>query len=298
MRAASERKWLEIHGREHWTEFYTDYGVALQKRFFGHFLKGEDNGWDRQRRVMLRVRTVDGGFIDRAEDEWPIARTRWAALHLDATTATLTSHPVLEEGSESFDALESDGVTFSTPPFETETEITGPVSAKLFVSSSTTDADLFLVLRVFTPDGEEIVFQGAIDSHTPVGHGWLRVSHRKLDRALTTEFRPYHTHDEPQSLEPGKVYEVDVEIWPTSIVVPVGYRVALTIRGKDYEYAGADAAGGLSHFKGSRFTGVGIYTHRDPTSRPRDIYGGTTTVHTGGPHGSFLLLPVVPADRA
>ena len=48
VRAASEQKWLEVHGIEHWTHFYTNYGVALQKKFFGHFLKGEDTGWDRQ----------------------------------------------------------------------------------------------------------------------------------------------------------------------------------------------------------------------------------------------------------
>ena len=40
MRAASDEKWLECHGIEHWTHFYTDYGVALQKKFFGHFLAG------------------------------------------------------------------------------------------------------------------------------------------------------------------------------------------------------------------------------------------------------------------
>jgi hypothetical protein len=34
-----------VHGEEHWTHFYTDYGVALQKQFFGYFLKGEKNGW-------------------------------------------------------------------------------------------------------------------------------------------------------------------------------------------------------------------------------------------------------------
>ena len=83
MQAASEQKWLEIHGLEHWTEFYTDYGVGLQRRFFDHFLKGEDNGWDTQPPVMLRVRTVDGGFRDRTEEAWPIPRTDWTTLHLD-----------------------------------------------------------------------------------------------------------------------------------------------------------------------------------------------------------------------
>ena len=87
-----------------------------------------------------------------------------------------------------------------TEPLDREIEITGPSAAKLFVSSSTADADLFVVLRVFDPDGEEVVFQGAIDPHTPIGQGWLRASHRKLDPALSEPYRPYHSHDEKQPL--------------------------------------------------------------------------------------------------
>jgi putative CocE/NonD family hydrolase len=47
--AASSQKWLEVHGGAHWAEFYTNYGLDLQKRFFGQFLKGEDTGWDNPR---------------------------------------------------------------------------------------------------------------------------------------------------------------------------------------------------------------------------------------------------------
>ena len=46
LRAFSKHKWLEVHGREHWAEFYTDYGIELQRQFFDHFLHGKDNGWD------------------------------------------------------------------------------------------------------------------------------------------------------------------------------------------------------------------------------------------------------------
>ena len=99
-----------------------------------------------------------------------------------------------------------------------DTEITGPMAAKLWISSETEDADLFLVFQVFDADGEEVTFQGAIDPHTPIAQGWLRASHRKLDPALSERWRPYHTHDEKQPLEPGAVYELDVEIWPTFTV--------------------------------------------------------------------------------
>src|SRR5262249_23815386 len=140
------------------------------------------------------------------------------------------------------------GVTFLSPALDQETEITGPSAVKLFVSSATSDADIFVVLRVFSPDGKEIVFQGAIDPHTPVSQGWLRASHRKLDPELSTTYRPYHIHDREQPLSSGEIVELDVEIWPTSIVVPAGYRIGLTVRGKEYEYQGL-SGGRLSNFQ-------------------------------------------------
>ena len=62
-----EEKWLEVHGIEHWTEFYTDYGVNMQKKFFGHYLKGEDTGWPEQPRVLLQVRHPGERFVERHE---------------------------------------------------------------------------------------------------------------------------------------------------------------------------------------------------------------------------------------
>jgi uncharacterized protein len=272
VRSASRRKWLELHGLEHWTHFYTDYGVRLQKRFFGHFLKGEDTGWESQPPVLLQVRHADGTFTERAEEGWPIPRTEWTRWEL---------------GTGSYDAL-GDGITFMGEPVERETEMTGPSAARLFVSSSSEDADLFVVLRAFDPDGEEVVFQGAIDPHTPVAQGWLRASHRKLDPELSEPYRPYHTHDEKQPLEPGEVYELDVEIWPTSIVLPAGYRLALTIRGSDYEYPKA-AGARLTTFR-NELRGSGPFLHDDPDDRPAEVFGGTVTIHPG----SYVLLPVVP----
>lgn len=290
VRAASREKYLEAHGIEHWTEFYTDYGVDLQKRFFGHFLKGEDAGWARQPRVQLQVRKVDG-FEERREDEWPIARTQWTRLYLNPDGLKLQREPMTEHAIIEYDAL-GDGLRFMTPPLERETEITGPSAAKLFVASSTIDADLFLVLGVYAPDGKEVVFQGAIDPHTPIGQGWLRASHRKLDTDLSTAYRPYHTHDDKQPLTPGEVVELDVEIWPTCIVVPAGYRIALTVRGKDYVYAGA-SGGRLSNFK-NELTGCGPFLHDDPADRPTEIFGGTTTLRLGPDHQAYVLLPFVP----
>jgi uncharacterized protein len=119
----------------------------------------------------------------------------------------------------------------------------------------------------------------------------LRASHRKLDVRLSRPYRPYHTHDEVQPLVPGEIYELDVEIWPTSIVVPKGYQVAISILGKDYEWDGPAAT--LSNMK-NPMKGCGPFIHDEPTDRPADVFGATVTVLTGGAYRSHLLLPIIP----
>jgi hypothetical protein len=291
VRCASTSKWLEVHGNTHWVEFYTDYGVQLQKRFFDHFLKGERNGWDRQPRVQLNVRHPGEKFVIRHESEWPIARTQWTKYHLDFAHRGLSAQPPAAQESLSFDAM-GDGLMFLTPPLERETEITGPAAAKLLVSSSTQDADLFLVLQIFDPQGKEVTFYGALDPHTPIAQGWLRASHRELDRDLSTAYRPYHTHRRLQPLTPAEVVELDIEIWPTCLVIPQGYRIGLAVRGKDYVYKGP-SGGRLSYMKND-FTGVGPFLHDDPQDRPDAVFGGKTTLHADSRQSCHVLLPVVP----
>src|SRR4051794_9133070 len=295
VRAASKQKWLEAHGIEHWTHFYTDYGREQQLKFFDYFLHGKDTGWTKQPRVLLQVRHPGEKFAGRAENEWPLKRTKWTKFYLDAAGMTLTTKKPAKGTKLSFEAM-GDGLTFLTPPLKEPTEITGPSALKLFASSSTADADFFIVLRAFTADLKEIVFQGAIDPHTPVAQGWLRASHRKLDKKLSLPYRPYHTHDKEQKLKPGEAVELHIEIWPTSIVVPAGYRVALTIRGKDYEYGGPRGAP-LSNLK-NELTGCGPSPHNAPADRPPAIFGGTITLHFGPKQRPYLLLPIIPEKKS
>lgn len=287
--AASTQKWLEVHGGSHWAPFYTDYGVALQKRFFDHFLKDIDNDWATQPPVQLNVRHVDR-FQLRYESEWPLARTQWRPLSLDGETSTLASTATSATTVLSFEAMGS-GVTFLTPPFSDETEITGPSSLRLSISSSTDDADIFAILRLFDPAGKEVVFQGALDPHSPLAHGWLRASHRELDRERSLPYRPVHTHLSDEPLTPGEPVQLDIEIWPTCIVIPAGYRLGLTVRGRDYEYDGAAAT--LSNMK-NPMRGCGPFEHDDETDRPPQTFGGTTTLHFGPGFDNTLLLPIIP----
>ena len=291
VRSASKHKWLEMHGIEHWTHFYTDYGRTMQLKFFDYFLKGEKNGWDQQPKVFLNVRHPGEKFTQRAETTWPLANTQWTKMYLDASAATLSQSGVDKAGKVTYRGL-SEGVTFLTQPLDQDTEITGQLAAKLFVSSSTVDADMFLIMRIFDPNMKEVTFQGALDPNTPIAQGWLRASHRELDPNLSEPYRPYHPHTKKEQLQPGQVYELDIEILPTSIVVPAGYRIGLTVRGKDYVYPGATGAK-LSNMK-YPFTGVGPFTHNHPGDRPPEIFDGEVTLHTGPDHQAYILCPVIP----
>ena len=292
LRSGSKEKWLEVHGIEHWTHFYTDYGREIQLRFFDYFLKGKKNGWNRQPPVQLQVRHVDR-FVQRTEKAWPLPATKWTKLYLDNDTLNLTTKVPAVSKKASYKGL-SDGLTYLLPAQKEDMEITGPISVKLFASSETIDTDFFIVFRVFSPDMKEIVFQGALDPHTPIGQGWLRASHRKLDTKLSRHYRPFHPHDEVEPLKPGKVYEFDIEVVPTCIVVPKGHRVGLTIRGKDYVYPGP--AGRLSNMK-YPMTGCGPFTHTDPKDRPPKIFDGEVTVYSGEGRASFVQVPLIPKRR-
>lgn len=280
-RAASRQKWLEMHTDTHFASMYLPDAVALQMKFFGHFLKGEANGWDSQPPIILTIRDPRGPFR-RDEHEWPLARTQWTRYYIDSGAATLSVTAPGVEQKIDYEALGS-GVTLRSAPFAHDTEFTGPVAAKLYVSTTTADMDLFLTLRLFDPDDKEVTFIGANDPMAPVSQGWLRVSHRKIDLERSRPEKPYHPHDERLPVVAGDVYEVDVEIWPTSIVVPAGYQLALTIAGKDFERGEAQ---GL--MKGS-----GIFLHNDPADRPAAIFDGINSLRSGGNHASYLLMPKI-----
>lgn len=291
LRAGSQQKWLEVHGDTHFTHFYSQYGEALQKRFFGHFLKGEDTGWDKQPPVSLNIRHPGEKFVLRGENEWPLARTQWTRYFLRPEDQNLGPDEPRAAATLSYDTT-GDGLTFSTPPLTQSLEITGPVAAKLWVSSDTADADLFVALRVFDPAGKEVTFIGSNDPRTPVGLGWLRASQRKLDPKMSLPYRPWHSHDEEWPLTPGEPVELDVEIWPTSIVVPPGYRLALTVRGKDYEVDGRDIALPNAAYP---MKGVGPFLHIDADDRPPSIFATRNTLHFAPGRQPYLLLPVIPA---
>jgi predicted acyl esterase len=166
------------------------------------------------------------------------------------------------------------------------------MAARLWVSSSTSDADLFLIILLFDPEGNEVTFEGSTDPNTPIANGWLRASHRALDLERSRPWQPFHRHDRVEPLVPGEIYQLDIEIVPSCIVIPPGYRWGLSVRGRDYEYTGRLDDYGQSFIYATR--GTGGMTHNDPDNRPPEVFGGTVRLHVGPDHPSHVMLPVIP----
>ena len=280
---ASREKWLKIQPGSYFLTFLLPESVALQRKFFDRYLKNIDNGWEREPKVEVAVRAADDTVKRVARDtRWPLPGTKWTRFYLDASSLTLAAAAPGKPASASYAAI-GEGLSFSTAPLERALEFAGPIKAKLFVSSSTDDMDIFATLRAFDPQGKEVTFLSAVEPKAPVSQGWLRVSQRKLDPRRSTEYQPWHTHDEAQKLKPGEIAEVDLEIWPASLALPAGHRLALALQGKDFERPGE-----IGVQKGS-----GWFLHDDPRDRPPETFAGMHTVYSGAGRSAYLLLPVI-----
>lgn len=280
---ASKEKWLKVQAGPYFATFFSTEGRQLQRKFFDHFLKGMDNGWQDEPRIDITVRGVGDGVHRHIHDTgWPLTGTQFLKLYLDASNHGLASAPPAAEAEANY-AAQSDGLTFTTPPLDEDMEIAGPLIAKLQLSSSTPDMDMFCTLLAFDPAGKEISFATNFDP-SPVSQGWLRITQRKLDPARSTDWQPVHTHDQGQPLQPGEIVEAEVEIWPTGVFLPKGSRLALLVQGKDYEGLGVPGS-----------STSGFFMHADPVDRPLEKYSGDYTVHTGGGRECYLQIPVIPA---
>jgi putative CocE/NonD family hydrolase len=291
MRSKSRGKKLRIHTGSHVHPFYTAEAREEQKRFFDYWLKDIQNGVMDEPAIKLAIRHGADKFEWRHEREWPLARTQWTKLYFDLEGGTLAQAKPSEAASRSYAASSLGtmgstsasssqvmgggikpgmGLSLETPPLDADLEVTGPVAASFWVSSESEDMDLFLTLRNIDADGNDVMETGQQGTPVPVAKGWLRVSHRELDPDLSLPHRPYHRHTRRLFLKPGEIVKVDVEIWPTSMVFKQGHRIRLDIQPRD-----GLGSQGYMHY------------HADYNT-------GTNTIHSGGEHESYLLLPVIP----
>jgi len=300
MMSSNPNKKLRMQSGSHVHPFYTADGRADQMRFLDYWLKGIDNGVMQEPPVKLAIRHGGDKVVWRNENEWPIARTQWTKWYLDLQGVNPAAVPLKGDLIQTNPSVEAQcsyaatgmgsmgstsaassqvmgggikpdmGVSFFTPPMTEDVEITGPLSATLWVSSSSEDMDLFLTIRHFDENGKELLETGQQGSPVPVAKGWLRVSHRELDVEKSLPYRPYHRHQRRLRLTPGEIVQVQVEIWPTSMVFAKGHQLRLDVQPRD----GIGSSGYLHY-------------HADYNT-------GTNTIYTGGKYESFLYLPIIP----
>ncbi|MEO1057556.1 MAG: CocE/NonD family hydrolase [Actinomycetota bacterium] len=269
---SATQKWLFTHGQPKWSTFYGPEAIECQQQFFDHFLKGDDSGLLARPTVRLEVRDTLTERAVRFEHEWPIARTEYRRWYLDGANGELVVEPPAAPAVASYAPL-TDGATF-TVTFDEETELTGHMTLRLWVSTTEgTDMDLFVGIRKFDAAGDEVHFYAKAGyTKGPVAQGWLRVSERALDEERSTEWQPVLRHDYPQPISPQEIVPVDIEILPSSTRFGAGESLQLVVQGTDlFEHPA------LGH----------AYSH--------EVNQGTHSIYTGGDRASYLLLPHIPA---
>lgn len=168
-------------------------------------------------------------------------------------------------------------------------EITGHIVAHLTVAATRnsadatppSDIDLFITLRKINVKGAEVFYTGTMGDPVPIVKGWQRVSLRKVDESnkLHKEYLPYHNYysSDVQPVEENQKYKVDVEVWPTNVVLEPEETLVLEIAGHDTQ-------------------GVGKFSHEHPDDRDPKTFDGKNIITVGG-EASWLTLPVIDARR-
>jgi len=273
---SSARKWLLAHGQKKWAHFYMPESRERARAFFDQFLKGEDRGVAQWPPVQIEVRESAAAWQTRDEREWPLARTDYRPLWLDAANGALSGAPVTVAGQVGYDPLDEAGEAVFDHRFDADTEITGYMKLRLWVEAQgADDMDLFVAIQKLDADGAPVGMTFyAFFENGPVALGWLRASHRVLDEARSTPWQPVHSHRVEERLEPGVPVPVDIEIWPSSTLFRAGETLRVVVKGMDIYRDGLPM--------------LPFARHEELRNKGRHI------IHAGGAYDSHLLVPVIP----
>lgn len=266
----SQKKWLRAHRNFEWPDAYSNENLQDLELFFARYLKGERNGWELTPRVRIEVQDCGEHLFmkNRPEDAFPLKRTKYEKLYLDATDMSMKAEPVSTESMASYDSATGE-VTFDYR-FEEDTELTGYMKLRLYVAAeSYNDMDLFINIQKLSTTGEWLPITLFGERH-PGAWGKMRVSRRKLDEKLSTDYNPVQAHTCDEKLEPGQIVPVDIEIVPTSWFWHKGQQIRVQVSGR--------------YIRDEWF---------EPLTWDTDNKGNHL-IYTGGQYESFLQIPVIP----
>lgn len=266
----SSKKWLRAHRNFEWPDAYSNENLQELELFFDRYLKLERNGFELTPKVRIEVQDV-GEFnymTNRAEENFPLKRTVYEKLYLDATDMSMKKEPVPKAHHVSYDS-EKEEVTFDYR-FEEDTELTGYMKLRLYVAAeSYDDMDLFINVQKLSTQGEFLPITLFGEPHPGVW-GKMRVSRRKLDETLSTKYCPVQAHTCDEKVTPGQIVPVDIELVPTSRFWHKGQQIRVQVSGR--------------YIREDWFEPL----YWDADNKGRHI------IYTGGEYESFLQIPVIP----
>ena len=269
-KSKSRKKWLRAHRNFEWPDAYSNENLEDLERFFARYLKLERNGWELTPKVRIEVQDVGEHLFmkNRPEENFPIKRTKYEKLYLDAGDMTMKSSAVEKEAMVGYDG-NTEEVTFDYR-FPEDTELTGYMKLHLWVAAEAyDDMDLFINVQKLSTTGEWLPITLFGEPHPGVW-GKMRVSRRKLDEKLSTDYNPVQAHTISEKLEPGQIVPVDIEINPTSWFWHKGQQIRVQISGR---YIREDWFEPLMW---------------DTDNKGRHL------IYTGGKYDSFLQIPIIP----
>lgn len=269
----SKEKWLRVHNTAEWLDYYTPGNKEDLRRFFDYYLKGVMNGWEETPRVRLSILDPGGkDIVNRPEKKWPLDRTTYQQLFLDAGTGTLSPKLTKKESLVRYRADDEKGQATLTIHFDKDIELTGFMKLHLWVEADgANDMDLFVFVQKLDAQGK--LLKPSFNNRGPDGR--LRVSHRQLDPNRSTQWFPYHTHISEELLSPGQIIPVDIAIRPIGMFWHTGQQLSLTIAG---------------------YNPVPSHLDYSPSFKLTTRNAGWHIIHTGEQYDSHLLIPVTSVN--
>jgi predicted acyl esterase len=266
----TKKKWMRTHRDFEWPDQYSRESLDDLKRFFDRYLKGIRNGWESTPAVRLSVMDAYDFdlVVDRPEAEWPLARTQYRRLYLDAAIRALSKEPVASESKIEYDAA-TGKATFDLS-FDEDTELSGYMKLRLWVEAEgSDDMDLFVAVQKLDRAGKWLPLH-VLGKRHPGAPGKLRVSLREIDEEKSTEFQPIYPYKNSRKLQTGEIVPVDIEIWPTSRIWHRGEQLRVEVMG---------------HYEREEwFEPFGWQT----------LNKGKHVIYSGGKYASYLLVPYIP----
>jgi predicted acyl esterase len=272
MHISSKQKWLRGHREFEWPDQYSRLGLEEATLFFDRFLKGIRNGFDGTPKVRLDV--MDAYDFDnqllRPEEDFPLPRTEYKKLYLDAANRSLSQTPVERESNCHYDGNKGKA-TFDIT-FDEETEFTGFMKLHMWVEADgNDDMDLLIAIKKLDPTGKWLptLVMGAPHPGCP---GKLRVSLREVDETHPhhREYRPWHPFTKVQKLKPGEIVPIEIEIYASSRIWHPGEQLQVEVMGHYERIDWFEPFAWNTNNKGNH------------------------VIHTGGKYDSYLLVPYIP----